>query len=67
MDIYGKLEEHPEVPIEDPARFTVQLKFHDFETQYERQLMSGRMRRVKSPFCAACGFNRITPVHPKES
>ena len=67
MNIYGKLEEHPEFAINDDRRFTVQLRFHEFMPQRERQFQAGRMRYVTSPFCADCGFNRITPVHPKES
>ena len=66
-DIYGKLTEHPEFPIEDARRFTVEIKLHDFEPESESQLQGGRMRRVPGSFCRRCGFNRVAAVHPKES
>jgi len=59
-DIYGKLTEHPEYPLTDSRRFTVEIKPHDFEVTRERD---NALRRRRSPFCARCGFSRRELVH----
>jgi len=60
-DIYGKLTEHPDLPLTDAGRFTVQIKVHDFEPDRNRRDLA-----YSKNFCGRCGFNRVSPVHPQE-
>ena len=62
-DIYGKLTEHPEFPIDDSRRFTVEIRRHEFEQPPKRRAQGFF---VLDPFCARCGFHRLTDVHFKE-
>lgn len=63
-DIYGKLTEHPEYPVEDARHFTVEIKPHDYVPPRSR--LDATRHRVVDPFCDRCGFHRVSPVHPRE-
>lgn len=63
---YGKVTEHPELPIEDAGRFTVEIRRHPFETDDPR----GRPPLDWRPGfldrdipCKVCPFGFSHPVH----
>ena len=49
--IYGRITEHPEYPVTDSRRFTVEILPHDFVPD----------RTLKT--CYRCGFVRTLAVH----
>lgn len=52
--IYGKITEHPEYPITDERRFTVEIKLHK------------PVCETSITHCDRCGFKVNTPCHIKE-
>jgi hypothetical protein len=53
--VYGKLIEHPELPIDDPGRFTIEILPHRYEwdgNPYSR-----------AAACIWCGFAENEPFH----
>lgn len=54
-NIYGKIKEHFEYPIEDSRRFTIEIFIHKF-----RKPNSPRYDYSK---CADCGYEQSHKVH----
>jgi hypothetical protein len=66
--IYGKFTEHPEFPIEDSCRFTVEILPHTFETDDPRgapplDWKPGPFDDPRKPACWRCPFAFSHPVH----
>jgi len=60
-DIYGKLTEHPEYPVEDSRRFTIEIRIHDYEAKRTRR------SALPDPFCTRCGYHNDAAVHRRSN